>query len=52
MPELPEVETYIRELEPLLSGRRVIAAQIHWTRIVATPSVAEFRTRIAGRALL
>ena len=48
MPELPEVETYVRELEPLLVGREVRAAQVFWPRTIAAPAVAEFQARIVG----
>jgi formamidopyrimidine-DNA glycosylase len=49
MPELPEVETYVRELEPLLAGRQVLAAEVLWPRTVATPSPDEFAARVAGQ---
>ncbi len=49
MPELPEVETYVRELEPLLGGRRVLAAEVRWQRTIAGPSPEEFVARIAGQ---
>lgn len=49
MPELPEVETYVRELEPLLLGRQVCAAQVFWPRTIAAPAVAEFQAQIVGQ---
>lgn len=49
MPELPEVETYVRELEPLLGGRRILAAEVRWPRTIAGPSPEEFVARIAGQ---
>ena len=49
MPELPEVETYVRELEPLLAGRRILAAEVRWPRTIAGPSPEEFVARIAGQ---
>jgi formamidopyrimidine-DNA glycosylase len=49
MPELPEVETYVRELAPLLEGRQVLAAQVFWPRTVAAPEAEEFAARIAGQ---
>ncbi len=49
MPELPEVETYVRELEPLLIGRQVIAAHVLWPRTVALPASEEFAARMAGQ---
>jgi formamidopyrimidine-DNA glycosylase len=49
MPELPEVETYVRELQPLLAGRVVTAAEVRWARTVAAPTPDEFIARIAGQ---
>ena len=49
MPELPEVETYVRELEPLLRGRTVRRAAVSWPRTIAAPGVAEFELGMAGR---
>lgn len=49
MPELPEVETYIRELGPQLVGRRVERAQVFWPRTIAEPDAQQFSRQIAGR---
>ena len=49
MPELPEVETYVRELEPLLGGRTVRRVAVSWPRTIAAPAVAEFERGMAGR---
>jgi formamidopyrimidine-DNA glycosylase len=49
MPELPEVETYVRELEPLLRGRTVRRVAVSWPRTIAAPGVAEFEREMAGR---
>jgi len=49
MPELPEVETYVRDLEPLLGGRTVIGAQILWPRIIAEPDPERFVQQIVGQ---
>lgn len=48
MPELPEVETYVRELEPELTGRTITAARVFWSRTIAEPLAEEFPARIAG----
>jgi formamidopyrimidine-DNA glycosylase len=48
MPELPEVETYVRELAPELAGRTVVAARVFWPRTVAVPDAAGFSARIVG----
>ena len=49
MPELPEVETYVRELEPLLRGRRITRAAVTWPRTIAAPTATMFVDQIAGR---
>src|SRR5215203_2163138 len=48
MPELPEVETYVRELAPELTGRKITAARVYWSRTIAEPLAEEFPARIAG----
>lgn len=52
MPELPEVETFVRELEPDLLGRKVIDATVHWSKIVAVPTAEAFCQQIAGAAFV
>lgn len=42
MPELPEVETYRRELAPELHGRTVLSTQVFWPNIIAEPAVDQF----------
>jgi len=49
MPELPEVETYVRELNPNLQGRTIVSAQVSWPRIIAVPSVEIFTEKIIGQ---
>ena len=49
MPELPEVETYIRDLAPELVGRRVLGAQVNWSRTIASPDAEHFPGLIAGQ---
>lgn len=46
VPELPEVETYIRELAPQLKGRQIQSAQVYWPRTVAEPAPQEFTQAI------
>lgn len=43
MPELPEVETVRRVLEPQLSGRRVVKAMAARPEVIARPEFPEFR---------
>lgn len=49
MPELPEVETYVRELRPQLVGKQVMEGQVTWPRIIATPEPALFLELIRGQ---
>ena len=51
MPELPEVETIKNELLPHVLGRTVKAVDIYWDRMVRTPSVPEFCSRVIGRKI-
>jgi len=49
LPELPEVETIVRDLRPDLQGRAVLAAEVYWPRTVATSTVEAFQCRVAGQ---
>lgn len=46
MPELPEVETTVRDLRPRLVGRTIKQAHVEWERSIATPSAREFARQI------
>jgi len=48
MPELPEVETYVRELEPALQNRTISGATVRWPRTIEAPDVATFTQTIQG----
>ena len=37
MPELPEVETVVRELRPHLTGRSILQVEADWARTIAEP---------------
>jgi formamidopyrimidine-DNA glycosylase len=49
MPELPEVETHVRELAPVLHGRTITGAAVYWPRTVAAPTSAHFVEQIVGQ---
>lgn len=49
MPELPEVETFLRDLEPELRGRMITAAQVSWQRTIAAPDAEGFLARLPGQ---
>jgi len=51
MPELPEVETIARKLEPELIGRTILAADLRWARTLAMPSPALFKRQIKGQMI-
>jgi formamidopyrimidine-DNA glycosylase len=49
MPELPEVETVVRGLRPVLVGRTLQAMWCDWPRAIHSPSPEEFAQRIRGQ---
>jgi formamidopyrimidine-DNA glycosylase len=56
MPELPEVETIVRDLRPQLAGRRIVS--VHLTRdkaardrVVRYPTALKFARRLRGRTI-
>ena len=53
MPELPEVETIVRELRPHLEGREIIGTHVHWPRTIAQPAedIASFCAGVRGRRI-
>ena len=51
MPELPEVETVVRQLRPQLVGASIDTVSVLWPRTVACPSVRAFRAGLAGRVV-
>jgi formamidopyrimidine-DNA glycosylase len=50
MPELPEVETIVRELAPRLTGRHILTADIRHARIVRYAD-CDVATAVAGRRI-
>lgn len=52
MPELPEVETIRRDLEPLILGATIMGVEIYWPGSIARPSAQEFEDLITGRTIL
>jgi formamidopyrimidine-DNA glycosylase len=51
MPELPEVETIRRELEPHVIGRIISGLSFFWEGIVRQPSLEEFRNCLIGQRI-
>jgi formamidopyrimidine-DNA glycosylase len=52
MPELPEVETIVRQLNKKVVGRKIMDAWTDWPRTIRTHTLANFIAEIAGRKIL
>jgi formamidopyrimidine-DNA glycosylase len=52
MPELPEVETVVRDLRPRVVGRTIVGAKINWDRTIETPSAQKFAQQIRGQKII
>ncbi len=51
MPELPEVETVVRDLRPELTGRRIAAVDLRFPKMVRYPEPTTFLRRLTGRRI-
>jgi len=51
MPELPEVETIVRQLRPQLRGRTVTAARVHGADLLLRSTPKAFCAAVAGRRI-
>ncbi len=51
MPELPEVETFVRTLSPALVGKSILEASLLWKRTLAVPSPAKFSQQIRNQRI-
>lgn len=51
MPELPEVETAVRALRPLVIGRTITGFRCQWPRHIDRPAIETFGQRIVGRTI-
>src|SRR5579884_4030539 len=52
MPELPEVETMVRDLASRLSGRTITAVEVAFRGSVVYPTVEEFDARVVGQPIV
>ncbi len=52
MPELPEVETIVRELRHHLVGRRITAVDVRWPRTIAMPAADELAAQLVGQQIV
>ncbi len=51
MPELPEVETIVNDLRPMVEGRSIASVSLIWPRMVLQPSAEEFCRRLPGQTI-
>jgi formamidopyrimidine-DNA glycosylase len=51
MPELPEVETVVRDLRPRLVGATIVGARTSWARTLRTHDPLAFADAVAGRTV-
>ncbi|MDY3078935.1 MAG: bifunctional DNA-formamidopyrimidine glycosylase/DNA-(apurinic or apyrimidinic site) lyase [Oscillospiraceae bacterium] len=51
MPELPEVETIKRIIEPQIKGQRILSAEVRNEQIIAHPGVDSFSALICGKTI-
>src|SRR5882672_12195364 len=51
MPELPEVETVVRDLRPLITGATITDATTHWARTLRGITPEAFADGVAGRQI-
>jgi formamidopyrimidine-DNA glycosylase len=51
MPELPEVETVVRDLRPRIVGAEISASRSSWPRTLRTHEAAEFEAAIRGHTI-
>src|SRR5712692_2339180 len=52
MPELPEVETAVRDLRRQLRGSTIVSATVRWKQTIARPSPRKFTSQIRGHKIL
>jgi formamidopyrimidine-DNA glycosylase len=52
MPELPEVETIVRQLNKKVAGRKIIDAWADWPKTIKTHNLKDFISAIRGRKIL
>lgn len=51
MPELPEVETIVRSLRPMLEGKEIQKVEIGYSPIIEYPDAATFAAELIGRKI-
>ncbi|TAK31353.1 MAG: bifunctional DNA-formamidopyrimidine glycosylase/DNA-(apurinic or apyrimidinic site) lyase [Chloroflexota bacterium] len=51
MPELPEVQTIVDDLQKELPGRRFLGVEVRWSRSIAAPGPHQFERLLIGRSV-
>ncbi|MBI3537759.1 MAG: DNA-formamidopyrimidine glycosylase [Chloroflexi bacterium] len=51
MPELPEVETLVRDLRAQIRGRKIVNAIVRWRRTIALPRAPKFSAQIGDQTI-
>ena len=52
MPELPEVETVVRDLRGLVVGARITGVRVSWLKTLRSQDVAAFSRAVVGRTIV
>ncbi len=52
VPELPEVETLVRQLQPRLQGRRIVTAELRHDNVLEGVTKAQLLKQLLGRTIL
>lgn len=52
MPELPEVETIVRSLQPRLTGLNFVEALVTLPKVIRTPGADDFKEKISGKKII
>lgn len=51
MPELPEVETIVRSLRPMITGKEIVDVTINYPPIIGYPDSESFQLELIGRKI-
>ena len=51
MPELPEVESVVQGLKQMILGEKIETVEVRWPRIIESPAVEDFKSRLAGQVI-
>ena len=49
MPELPEVETIVRKIDPEVTGKEILSSELRWNGSLAYPTPLKFSQSVGGQ---